>query len=169
MTRGVSSGEQMLIAWDGMPLSSLFLGRITMTNYHALNKWVLANRDGPLLVIYKKGSKSIKECLELTPLESLHFHHDGEDLRNRICGYQVGGIIVEPGANFGKHNLRYAISRLRSEDNVYLFLMDEEHEDILEDIFEEYYESATNKEMVESLRSQIVIYDPECFYGLQNI
>lgn len=140
-----------------------------MTNYHALNKWVLANRDGPLLVIYKKGSKSIKECLELTPLKSLHFHHDGEDLRNRICGYQVGGIIVEPGANFGKHNLRYAISRLRSEDNVYLFLMDEEHEDILEDIFEEYYESATNKEMVESLRSQIVIYDPEAFYGLQNI
>lgn len=140
-----------------------------MTNYHVLNNWVLASRKGPLLVIYKEGSKSLEECLELAALKGLAFHDDAEDLRYRICGYQVGGIIVEPGANFGKYNLRYAIGRLRTEDNVYLFLMDEEHEDMLEEIFEEYYESATNKGWIESLRSQIVIYEPEGFYGLQNI
>lgn len=140
-----------------------------MTNYHVLNEWVLANRKGPLLVIYKKGSKSIEECLELTPLKRLHFHHDGEDLRNRICGYQVGGIVVEPGASFSKYNLRYSLARLRSEDDVFLFLMDEAHEDMLEDIFEEYYENATNKEDMERFRSEIVIYGLEDFYGLQNI
>lgn len=140
-----------------------------MTNYHVLNEWVLTNRKGPLLVIYKKGSKSIEERLELTTLQSLHFHHDGEDLRNRICGYQVGGIVVEPGASFGRYNLRYSLARLRSEDDLFLLLMDEEHESMLEDIFEEYYENATNKESMKRFRSEIAVYGTEDFYGLQNI
>lgn len=127
-----------------------------MIDYDMLNEYFLHERHERLMVVYKEGSVSQAELYRRQKyLKAYYFVSDKRELRMTICGIQFGGIIIEPGADLTYENFRYSMSRMRSEDDHLLFVMDAEHKERLDDIMEEFWESSSNKELMEKFKERI--------------
>lgn len=127
-----------------------------MIDYDMLNDYFLHERDERLMVVYKEGSVSQAELYRRQKyLKAYYFVSDKQELRMTICGIQFGGIIIEPGADLKYENFRYSMSRMRSEDEYLLFVMDDKHKERLDDIMEEFWESSSNKDLMEKFKERI--------------
>lgn len=127
-----------------------------MIDYDMLNEYFLHERHGLLMVVYKEGSVSQAELYRRQKyLKAYYFVSDKRELRMTICGIQFGGIIVEPGADLTYENFRYSMSRMRSEDDYLLFVMDDKHKERLDDIMEEFMESSSNRELMQKFKDRI--------------
>ena len=127
-----------------------------MIDYDMLNDYFLHERDERLMVVYKEGSVSQAELYRRQKyLKAYYFVSDKQELRMTICGIQFGGIIIEPGADLKYENFRYSMSRMRSEDEYLLFVMDGKHKERLDDIMEEFWESSSNKDLMEKFKERI--------------
>lgn len=122
----------------------------------------------PLLVIYKEGTKTIQELRSLHSMKGFVFYSDESELRMNICGFQLGGIIVEEGANLNYSNFRYAVTRLRSEAPYFIFAMDKEHVSRLHDITEEYIASTDNYDHIEEMKGRIMLYHDNQFHTIKS-
>lgn len=127
-----------------------------MIDYDMLNEYFLHERHERLMVIYKEGSVSQAELYRRQKyLKAYYFISDKQELRMAICALQFSGVIIEPGADLTYENFRYSMSRMRSEDEYLLFVMDDKHKERLDDIMEEFWESSSNKELMEKFKERI--------------
>lgn len=127
-----------------------------MIDYDMLNDYFLHERDERLMVVYKEGSVSQAELYRRQKqLKAYYFVSDKRELRMTICGIRFGGIIIEAGADLTYENFRYSMSRMRSEDDDLLFVMDDKHKERLDDIMEEFMESSSNRELMEKFKERI--------------
>ena len=127
-----------------------------MIDYDMFNDYFLHERDERLMVVYKEGSISQAELYRRQKyLKAYYFVSDKQELRMTICGIQFSGVIIEPGADLTYENFRYSMSRMRSEDDHLLFVMDDKHKERLEDIMEEFMESSSNKGLMEKFKERI--------------
>lgn len=127
-----------------------------MIDYDMLNEYFLHERHERLMVVYKEGSVSQAELYRRQKyLKAYYFVSDKRELRMTICGIQFGGVIIEPGADLTYENFRYSMSRMRSEDDDLLFVMDDKHKERLDDIMEEFMESSSNRELMEKFKERI--------------
>ena len=85
-----------------------------------------------------------------------------------ICGFQLGGIIVEEGANLNYSNFRYAVTRFRSEAPYFIFAMDKEYVSRLHDITEEYIASTDNYDHIEEMKGRIMLYHDNQFHTIKS-
>lgn len=129
----------------------------------------LSSMDIPrLLVIYKEETKTRQELISLHKLKSFVFYSDESELHMRICGFQLGGIIVEEGADLNYSNFRYAVTRLKSEAQHFIFAMDKEHVSKLHDITEEYIASTDNYDHIEEMKGRIMLYHDNQFHTIKS-
>lgn len=133
-----------------------------MIDYEKYNPWVESQRKQPLMVVYKDGSKTTEELKDLSRrLKGYYFISDSQRLMRTICGLQVGGIIIEDGAEFKYENFRYALSRLVSKDDFFIFMMNDHHREMLGDILEEMQENALDKTWIETRLLSKIVFCPE--------
>lgn len=127
-----------------------------MIDYDMLNEYFLHERHECLMVVYKEGSVSQAELYRRQKyLKAYYFVSDKRELRMTICGIRFSGIIIEHDADLTYENFRYSMSRMRSEDDHLLFVMDDRHKERLDDIMEEFGESSSNKELMEKFKERI--------------
>lgn len=111
-----------------------------------------------LLVVYKEGTKTRQELISLHKLKSFVFYSDESELRMNICGFQLGGIIVEEGANLNYYNFRYTLTRLSPHTQHFIFSMNNQHLSRLNDIYEEYIASVVDYDNIERMKRRIMLY-----------
>lgn len=121
-----------------------------------------------LLVVYKEGTKTRQELISLHKLKSFVFYSDESELRMRICGFQLGGIIVEEGADLNYYNFRYALTRLASPSEHFIFSMNNQHLSRLNDIYEEYIASAVDYDKIERMKARIMLYRDGEFRSIKS-
>lgn len=127
-----------------------------MIDYDKHNDYFLHDRHERLMVVYKEGSVSQAELYRRQKqLKAYYFVSDKQELRMTICGIRFSGVIIEPGADLTYENFRYSISRMRSEDDHLLFVMDDKHKERLDDIMEEFMESSSNRELMDKFKERI--------------
>lgn len=122
----------------------------------------------PLLVIYKDGTKTRRELMSLHSMKGFVFYSDKSDLRMNICGFQLGGIIVEEGADLNYSNFQYAFARLRAGTPYFIFAMDKVHLSRLYDITEQYIASSDDYDHIEEMKGRIMFYDDGQFRTIKS-
>lgn len=127
-----------------------------MIDYKKYNDYFLSERCAQILVIYKDGSISKEDLFSMRKnLEAYSFLPDSLELRMTICGYQLGGMIIEEDADLSYENFRYAMSRMRSRDDNLLFAINDKHRERLDDIMEEFFAHANSVETLNTMKSRI--------------
>ena len=139
-----------------------------MIDYKEWSKKLSVMDRYPLLVIYKEGTKTRRELMSLHSMKGFVLYSDKSDLRINICGFQLGGIIVEEGANLDYSNFRYAFAKLRTGTPYFIFAMDKEHISRLHDITEEYIASTDNYDHIEEMKGRIMLYHDNQLHTIKS-